>query len=76
MKDGAYGYDSFLSPFTWRYGSAEMRRLFSETERRATWRRVWVSLAEAEAGLGLMSASELEGIRKAAGDVDIERRTR
>jgi len=71
LKDGAYGYDSFLSPFTWRYGSAEMRRLFSETERRATWRRVWVSLAEAEAGLGLMSASELEGIRKAAGDVDI-----
>jgi adenylosuccinate lyase len=73
LKDGPYGYDSFLSPFTWRYGSPEMRELFSETERRATWRRVWVSLAEAEAGLGLISANELGGIRKAAGEVDIAR---
>jgi adenylosuccinate lyase len=75
LKDGAYGYDSYLSPFTWRYGSEEMRRLFSETERRATWRKVWLSLAEAEAGLGLLSNRELEGIRKSAGaeSVDIAR---
>ncbi len=54
MKDGTYGYDSYLSPFTWRYGGEEMRELFSETRRRATWRRVWLSIAEAEAGLGLI----------------------
>ncbi|HEV2389175.1 MAG TPA: adenylosuccinate lyase [Nitrososphaerales archaeon] len=75
MKDGAYGYDSYLSPFTWRYGSEEMRKLFSETRRRATWRRVWLSLAEAEAGLGLISSKELEGIRRSSGEphVDISR---
>jgi len=67
LKDGAYGYDSYLSPFTWRYGSEEMRTLFSETQRRATWRKVWLSLAEAEAGLGLISGKELEGIRKSSG---------
>ena len=66
MKDGAYGYDSYLSPFTWRYGSEEMRALFSETRRRATWRRVWLSLAEAEADLGLLSSKELEGIRRSS----------
>lgn len=75
MKEGAYGYDSYLSPFTWRYGSGDMRRLFSETERRATWRRVWLGLAEAEAALGLISGSELRGIRKSSGreSVDIAR---
>ena len=75
MKDGAYGYDSYLSPFTWRYGSEEMRKLFSERQRRATWRRVWLSLAEAEAGLGLISSKELGAIRKSAGGgmVDIAR---
>ncbi len=75
MKEGAYGYDSYLSPFTWRYGSDEMRKLFSETRRRATWRRVWLSLAEAEAGLGLISSKELEGIRRSSGEekVDIAR---
>jgi adenylosuccinate lyase len=73
LKDGAFGYDSYLSPFTWRYGSEEMRKLFSESQRRATWRKVWLGLAEAEAGLGLISVKELEGIRKSAsgGNVDI-----
>jgi len=75
LKDGAFGYDSYLSPFTWRYGSEEMRRLFSERRRRATWRLVWLSLAEAEASQGLLTNSELEGIRKGAGgqNVDIAR---
>jgi adenylosuccinate lyase len=75
LKEGTFGYDSYLSPFTWRYGSEEMRGLFSETRRRATWRKVWLSLAEAEAGLGLISSKELDGIRRSAGEekVDIAR---
>ncbi|MDA4115254.1 MAG: adenylosuccinate lyase [Thaumarchaeota archaeon] len=72
MKDGAYGYDSYLSPFTWRYGSEEMRKLFSETRRRATWRRVWLSLAEAEAGLGLISSEELGAIRSSSGEANVD----
>ena len=62
-KGETFGFDNFLSPFTWRYGSPEMRKLFSEKARRATWRRVWLALAEAEAGLGLVSGAELEDIR-------------
>jgi adenylosuccinate lyase len=75
LKDGAYGYDSYLSPFTWRYGSEEMRSLFSEKQKRATWRKVWLSLAEAEASLGLVSPKELASIRRSSGaeSVDIER---
>ena len=68
----SYGYDSYLSPFTWRYGSKEMRRLFSERRRRATWRKVWLSLATAEADLGLMSSRELEGIKRSAGEESVD----
>ncbi len=72
MKEGTYGYDSYLSPFTWRYGSPEMKRLFSETQRRASWRKVWLSLAEAEAELGLISSKELESIRRNAGEKNVD----
>ena len=72
MKDGTYGYGSYLSPFTWRYGSEEMRKLFSETRRRATWRRVWLALAEAEADVGLISGREMEAIRKSSGEANVD----
>ena len=42
----AFTYDTYLSPFTWRYGSPEMRALWSEAHRRRLWRRIWVALAE------------------------------
>ena len=73
--EGRFGYDDFLSPFTWRYGGEEMRRLFSERRKRATWRKVWLALAESQAELGLIGVDELEGIRARSGaeNVDIER---
>src|SRR5438105_1198417 len=49
-----------------------MRELFSETRRRATWRKVWLSLAEAEAGLGLITRAELEGVRRASGEKRVD----
>jgi len=39
MEQETYGYDTFLSPFTWRYGSQEMRRLWSEGHKRRLWWR-------------------------------------
>lgn len=52
-----------------------MRNLFSELKRRATWRSVWLGLASAEAGMGLVRDEELESIRGSAGvkDVDVPR---
>lgn len=49
-----------------------MRSLFSEVERRATWRRVWLALAEAQSNFGLVTEEELEGLRKAAGRENID----
>lgn len=65
-------YDSYASPFSWRYGSAELRALFSERERRKLWRQVWLALAEAQSRHGLVTKEELEDIRAHAGDIDIE----
>jgi len=71
---GGFGFDSYLSPFTWRYGSPEMRSLFSEVGKRAAWRRVWLALAEGEHRFGLVSREELDDIRAKSGreHVDVE----
>jgi adenylosuccinate lyase len=63
---------SYASPFSWRYGRAELRKLFSERERRRLWRAVWLALAESQARSGLVSASELDDLRRHADDVDID----
>ncbi|MEM2226973.1 MAG: adenylosuccinate lyase [Candidatus Bathyarchaeia archaeon] len=75
MKQSNKGYDSFKSPFSWRYGSDEMRRIFSEIHYRALWRRIWVALAEAQAEYGLISPEELEDIKSKMGEenIDVER---
>lgn len=67
-----YGFDDYLSPFTWRYGSAKMRSLFSEKHRRATWRKVWCALAFAQHKAGKITKIELEDIQKHAGQVDVK----
>lgn len=68
-----YTHDTFLSPFTWRYGSPEMRRVWSEINKRRLWRRVWVALAAAQHLAGLVSADELADLQVHQDDVDFER---
>jgi adenylosuccinate lyase len=63
---------TYASPFSWRYGRAELRSLFSEQRRRRLWRAVWVALAEAQAAQGLVAQAELDDLRAHAGDIDIE----
>ena len=45
--------DSYISPLSTRYASAEMQQLFSENFKFRTWRRLWIALARAEQQLGL-----------------------
>ncbi len=68
-----FDYDTYLSVFTWRYGSKEMRAIFSEAGTRAGWRRLWLALAEAEAEKNLVSKEELEDIRAHVGKIDVKR---
>ena len=58
---------AYESPFAWRYGSAAMRGLWSEFEKRKGWRRVWVALAEADP---FLAANIIRGERLYALDPD------
>lgn len=44
-----------------------MRGMFSEVERRAAWRKVWLALAEGEQELGLLTKAELSNISAVSG---------
>lgn len=65
-------YETYASPFSWRYGRTSLRTLFSEKMRRRLWRAVWVALAEAQSSFGLLDKSEVEDLRAHAGEIDIE----
>ncbi len=68
-----FTHETYLSPFTWRYGSAEMRALWSEAHKRRLFRQVWVALARAQHQAGLITAEQLADLRAHQDDVDIER---
>jgi adenylosuccinate lyase len=63
----------FQSPFTWRYGSGEMRAVRSEAHKRKLWRRIWVALAEAESQYGLVTPDQVADLRAHAEQVDLDR---
>lgn len=66
-------FTTYQSPFSWRYGSDEMRQIFSEVNKRQTWRQVWVALAKAQNKLGLVSKKELDDIANNKNKVDIKK---
>jgi len=68
-----FTHDTYLSPFTWRYGSEEMRAIWSEVHKRQLWRRVWVALAAAQHQAGLVTAEQLADLRAHQEDVDLAR---
>jgi adenylosuccinate lyase len=71
--ESQFTHETFLSPFTWRYGSAEMRAVWSEVKKRRLWRRVWVALAAAQHKAGLVTAEQLADLRAHQDNVDIAR---
>jgi adenylosuccinate lyase len=68
-----FDFSSFLSPFTWRYGSDDMRKIFSEKHKYELWRKIWVALAEVQHQTGLVTKEELEDLKKQEKDIDIEK---
>jgi adenylosuccinate lyase len=68
-----FNHDTYLSPYTWRYGSDEMRAIWSEAGKRRTWRRIWVAMAEAQCEAGLVRPEQVEDLRASVDDVDIDR---
>jgi adenylosuccinate lyase len=66
-------FDNYLSPFTWRYGSGDMRRLWSETNKRLLWRQVWVALAEVQSDYELVKPEQVADLRLHMHEINIGR---
>lgn len=70
-KNNFYSYETYLSPFTIRYGSPQMRFIWSEIHKRLLWRKIWVGLARAEYKAGIVSKRELDDIVAHQHDIDV-----
>ncbi|MCE7982582.1 MAG: adenylosuccinate lyase [Caldilinea sp. CFX5] len=68
-----FDHETYLSPLTWRYGSDDMRTIWSEAEKRRLLRRFWVVLAEAQAEAGLVTAEQVADLRAHQAQIDIAR---
>lgn len=68
-----FNFKTFLSPLTWRYGSEEMRYIFSEENKYRLWRKIWVALAHAQHKYGLVTDEELADLKIHENEINIER---
>ncbi|MEA3344828.1 MAG: adenylosuccinate lyase [Chloroflexota bacterium] len=66
-----FTHETYLSPFTWRYGSEEMRHIWSEEHKRRLWRRIWVALARAQSEVGLVTPEQVADLEAHRDEVDI-----
>ncbi len=66
-------YTSYRSPFAWRYGSTDMREIWSRRQTNLLWRKLWVVLAEVESGYGLVTAAQLAELQQFSEQVNLDR---
>src|SRR5271157_1203677 len=66
-------FENYISPFSWRYSSSEMRQIWSENNKRHLWRKIWVALAQVQSEFGLVNSDQLADLKLNAGKLDIER---
>jgi adenylosuccinate lyase len=66
-------FTQYQSPFSWRYGSPEMRSVWSEIHKRQLWRQAWVALARVQQSYGLVGAGQVAELEAHAGQVDLPR---
>lgn len=67
------GYETYLSPFTFRYGSPEMRQTWSQNN---FWRRVrdvWIAVATVQHEAELVSDEQLADLKAHRDDLSVER---
>jgi adenylosuccinate lyase len=65
-------FSTYQSPFTWRYGSEEMRYIWSEEKKYKIWRSIWIALARAQNSAGIVSKKELDDLIKHQNEIDIQ----
>ena len=73
MDNHQLNFSNYLSLFSWRYGSKEMRYLFSEKNKFLLWRKLWLTLAKIQYQANLISKEELEDLEKNEKNLDIQK---
>jgi adenylosuccinate lyase len=66
-------YDTYASPFSWRYASPEMRWIWSEKSKRLLWRQTWLALAKTQAELGLVTEEQVADVEAHVSEINMER---
>ena len=66
-------YDIYQSPFSWRYGSMEMRQIWSVRETRLLWRKIWVALAESQVPYHLVTKEQAAALADQATNLNLQR---
>ena len=74
MESG-FDHNSYVSPLSWRYGSEEMKSIFSEVHKRKLLRRVWIALARAQAKAGIIDYELVKELEDHKDDIDIAKAT-
>ncbi len=73
MGQHTYGHETFISPFTWRYGTEQMRHIWSETHKRTLLRSFWIALARAEMKAGIVTEEQVQDLESKRVAIDIDR---
>ncbi len=68
-----FDHSSYISPFTWRYGSDFMRNVFSEVHKRTLLRTIWIAIAKAQMKAGLVTIEQVEDLISHKDEIDIKR---
>lgn len=66
-------YENYISPFSWRYASPEMRSLWSEKTKRLLWRKIWLALAKTQVDFGLVTPDQAADIETHVEDINVSR---
>ena len=63
----------YINPLSTRYAGEEMQYIFSDDNKFATWRSLWVALAESQRELGLpISEKQIKQMKEHINDIDYE----
>ena len=64
-------FTSYQSPFSWRYGSPEMRAVWSEQNKRLIWRRLWTVMAETQTAWKLVTPEQASDLKVHQKEIDV-----
>ncbi len=66
-------FNTYQSPFSWRYASPQMREIWSEVYKRKLWRKIWVALANVQSTYDLVTPDQVEDLKSHQDQINIQR---